>query len=203
MSQTGVVKSFNDGKGWGFITMEGTDVFVHVKDCKDGRPQQGDAVSFDLDEDKVRAGQHKAINVTGCTGTGDGKGKGKGGAGTGKCAGVVKSFNDTKGWGFVDMGGTDVFLHVKDCQGGRPVVGDYLTFDVEDSGRGNGQQKACNVSGCSGFSQKGYGKGDGYGAMYGGYGGYGGFGKGYGGCGPYGGKGYGGYDAYGFGGKGW
>eukprot|EP00408_Alexandrium_pacificum_P009784 CAMPEP_0171218958 /NCGR_PEP_ID=MMETSP0790-20130122/33469_1 /TAXON_ID=2925 /ORGANISM="Alexandrium catenella, Strain OF101" /LENGTH=261 /DNA_ID=CAMNT_0011684795 /DNA_START=81 /DNA_END=863 /DNA_ORIENTATION=- len=209
MSRTGSVKSFNDVKGWGFIDLEGTDVFVHVKDCTDGRPQAGDTVAFDLDEDKVRAGQHKALNVTGCTGQGkgDGKGKGFGGGaqpqGGGKFQGVVKSFNDTKGWGFIEMQGTDYFLHIKDCQGGRPVVGDVITFDLEEGIREGGQQKACNVSGCSGLPNDGWkgggkGKSSGYGPMCGGYGG--GFG-GYGGC--YGG-GYGGYDDYGcYGGKGY
>eukprot|EP00409_Alexandrium_fundyense_P005956 CAMPEP_0185910014 /NCGR_PEP_ID=MMETSP0196C-20130402/16975_1 /TAXON_ID=2932 /ORGANISM="Alexandrium fundyense, Strain CCMP1719" /LENGTH=50 /DNA_ID=CAMNT_0028630667 /DNA_START=80 /DNA_END=229 /DNA_ORIENTATION=+ len=50
MAYTGTVKSFSDVKGWGFIDYDGTDVFVHVKDCSDGRPQAGDQVTFDMEE---------------------------------------------------------------------------------------------------------------------------------------------------------
>jgi len=232
MSCSGEVKSFNDMKGWGFIVYDGFDVFVHVKDCTDGRPKPGDQVTFDIEEDQRRQGQKKALNVTGCTGAMDGsdKGAGKGGKGgakgTGSCQGSVKSFNDTKGWGFIDHNGTDVFLHIRDCHEGRPVPGDWVTFDIqEDQVGGKPGKKATNVSGCSGQNGKGFDKGkgkgqDSYGPMWGAppaWGGdpWGGFGGGYDawggkggmpwGCSPYakggwdGGKG--GWDA-GKGGKG-
>jgi len=181
MSCVGEVKSFNDTKGWGFITYEGTDVFLHVKDCTDGgRPVVGDQVTFDLEEDQRRQGQQKALNVTGCTGVKDegakggwgasggakGAGKGKGG---GSHQGSVKSFNDTKGWGFIDCDGTDIFVHVRDCGQGRPVVGDYLSFDVEEDQVRQGQKKAINVTGCTGTGD-GKGKGGGKGQDKGGYG---------------------------------
>jgi len=195
MSCHGVVKSFNDAKGWGFINHDGGDVFVHVKDCQEGRPQAGDEVTFDLEQDQIREGQHKALNVTGCTGStmkGNGmKGGGKGG-GNGNFSGYVKSFNDTKGWGFIDMEGIDVFLHIKDCVNGRPVMGDYVFFDVEEDAVREGQKKAMNVTGCSGTDgwkgSKGCG---GYGPACSG-GGWGGWG-----CSPYGGY----NDWYGKGGK--
>ena len=79
MTCHGSVKSFNDAKGWGFITFEDTDVFLHVKDCVGGRPQAGDLVNFDIEEDPVRGGQMKAKNVTGGSGTDERKGKGYGG----------------------------------------------------------------------------------------------------------------------------
>jgi len=162
---SGTVKSFNDAKGWGFITYEGQDVFVHIKDCKDGRPATGDEVQFDMEEDNVRAGAKKALNVHGGSQplegggawggkNGTGKGKGKG-SGSGSCQGVVKSFNDAKGWGFIDVEGTDVFLHIKDCVSGRPQAGDWLTFDIEeDPVRGGGQMKAVNVSGGTGWAMQ-------------------------------------------------
>merc|ERR1719336_3756423 len=128
------------------------------------------------------------------------KGGGKGG-GNGKCSGYVKSFNDTKGWGFIDMEGTDVFMLAKDCVDGRPVVGDSVYFDVEEDAVRAGQKKALNVTGCSGAeSYKGNGKGCGKGS--GGYGpdwSGGGWGGGWG-CSPYGGGGCG-TDWYGKGGK--
>jgi cold shock CspA family protein len=242
------VKSFNDTKGWGFIDHEGTDIFVHVKDCLDGRPQVGDLLTFEIEDDPVRGeGQLKASNVTGCSGV---KGKGKsaavvpmasygavkggcmpmangygpygaapmmayatpygcygqmgcmgmgmpqmafypqqampqmafgmhpgkgnsagnsspkgmknGGAkGTGKFQGAVKSFNDTKGWGFIDYNGSDIFIHVNQCDG-RPVTGDWVSYDMEDDPiRGAGQKKAVNVVGCTGV--KGQTKGTAFG----------------------------------------
>merc|ERR1719215_1242457 len=124
MSCTGVVKSFSDGKGWGFLVHEGKDVFVHIKDCQGGKPCVNDTVTFDLDPEKAATGQLKAINVIGGTGSledAKGKGKGKGGPG-GSCMGTVKSFSDQKGWGFIEMNGQDVFCHVKDCFSGQPRV---------------------------------------------------------------------------------
>jgi len=200
MAYTGQVKSFNDAKGWGFVTHESADVFLHVNDCTDGRPQVGDTITFDLEEDTVRAGQMKAKNVTGCTGVammnggpgvqGKGKGKGPGQAvvGTGAYQGAVKSFNENKGWGFIELEGQDIFVHVKDCKGGRPQPGDWLCFDVEeDPIRGAGQMKAVNVTGGTGWSDgdgkgKGGGKAMGYGPMWGG----GAWGGDPWGCGPYG-----------------
>lgn len=61
--------------------------------------------------------------------------------------GIVKSFNGAKGWGFVEYGGLDVFVHIKDCTGGQPALGDILTFDVEPSSHKPGQMQAKNVSG--------------------------------------------------------
>lgn len=192
MSCQGPVKSFNDSKGWGFIDYEGQDVFIHVKDCTDGRPQVGDLIYFDCEEDAVRVGQLKASNIIGCTGIGEGKGgsggkpggyrvsvggctgkavnawnggfngKGAGKApksGTGAYSAYVKSFNDSKGWGFIDYEGTDVFLHVKDCLDGRPNTGDLVQFDLEDDEVRAGQLKALNVTGCTGIDEKGGGKG--------------------------------------------
>jgi len=79
----GTVKSFNDKKGWGFITYQGEDIFLHVKECNANRPQEGDWVKFDLEDDSVRTGAKRAINVTGGTaqlGNKKGTGFGKGGA---------------------------------------------------------------------------------------------------------------------------
>lgn len=175
MSNSGLVKSFNDSKGWGFITCEQVegDIFLHVKDCADGRPTAGDRVVFDLQEDAKRPGQQNAVNVSGCSKHGwhgsnqmDGKGKGRLATNPDSCRGFVKSFNDTKGWGFIDKDGVDIFLHVKDCLDGRPQVGDMLSFELDnDAVRGEGQLMAKNVSGCTGkgcgkgFAMKGKGKG--------------------------------------------
>ncbi|CAJ1404566.1 unnamed protein product [Effrenium voratum] len=59
--------------------------------------------------------------------------------------GPCKSFNGMKGWGFIDYGGQDVFVHIKDCTGGQPAPGDMLSFDLEESQPG--RFKAKNVNG--------------------------------------------------------
>lgn len=46
--QTGTVKFFNAGKGFGFITPDdgGKDVFVHISDIQGGQLNDGDKVQF-------------------------------------------------------------------------------------------------------------------------------------------------------------
>merc|ERR1719414_2851099 len=116
------------------------------------------------------------------------KGKGKGNSlaavGTGSCQGTVKSFNESKGWGFIDCHGADVFCHLKECvDGGVPMPGDMVTFDVEESPSKPGTMRAKNVAGgsgwpsggamsCAGGCGNGCSKG-GYGPMWGGQGGSG------------------------------
>jgi len=58
---TGTVKFFNDAKGFGFITEEGSDKdhFVHISGLID-EIREGDEVEFDLTEGKKGL---NAINV--------------------------------------------------------------------------------------------------------------------------------------------
>merc|ERR1719198_2090238 len=134
-----------------------------------------------------------ATNVTGGTGAM------KGVMGSGSCQGTIKSFNPVKGFGFITYEGMDVFVHIKDCEGGMPLTGDTVAFNIEDSPQKPGAKKASNVTGGTGDlnqGAKGGGKGDwgmgGYGPMWGGKGGWG--------ASPYGGKG--GWGASPYGGKG-
>ena len=59
----GTVKFFNDDKGFGFITPDdgGKDVFVHVNGLNGGSLNEGDKVSYDVEEG--RRGLN-AVNVT-------------------------------------------------------------------------------------------------------------------------------------------
>lgn len=60
MSKNGVVKFFNDAKGFGFIKDEnGQDIFVHVSGLKE-EIQENDNVTFDVQEGKKGL---NAINV--------------------------------------------------------------------------------------------------------------------------------------------
>jgi CspA family cold shock protein len=48
----GIVKWFNEAKGFGFIEQEnGRDLFVHYKECR-GKLKQGDKVEYVLGEGK-------------------------------------------------------------------------------------------------------------------------------------------------------
>lgn len=60
--KTGVVKFFNETKGFGFIAIdnETTEVFVHVSGLQD-TIQQGDKVKFDIE--KGKKGEN-AVNVS-------------------------------------------------------------------------------------------------------------------------------------------
>eukprot|EP00972_Heterocapsa_arctica_P068043 10045402-Heterocapsa_arctica.AAC.1 len=71
MTSTGTVRSFNPMRGFGFITAaDGTGIFLHITACVDGRvPQQGDTVTYDLEQSQVKTGLMRASNVSGGTGT--------------------------------------------------------------------------------------------------------------------------------------
>ena len=67
MPTSGVVKWFNDEKGFGFITPEagGSDVFVHISAVQaSGLPglEDGQKVTFDTEPDKRGKGP-KAVNL--------------------------------------------------------------------------------------------------------------------------------------------
>jgi len=61
--------------------------------------------------------------------------------------GVVKFFNESKGYGFIapDEGGDkDAFVHISNIVGGARIdEGDRVNFDIEDSAKG---PQAVNVS---------------------------------------------------------
>lgn len=187
MSCQGIVKSFSQKNGYGFVSYNEQDIFVHQRDCQDCVPQVGDTVSFELEESPSKPGSYKASNVTGGTGVLEAqfdvsKSKGKGkppAAGTGAYYGSVKSFNDTKAWGFIVYEGTDVFFHLKDMvDGSSPRVGDQVQLDLEENPAKPGSMKAKNVTGGTGYPQQkgkdgGKGKDKGYGMYDGGKGGWG------------------------------
>jgi len=178
----GVCKSFVDGKGYGFIDLDGADVFCHINDCIDGRPEKGDELNFDTEDSDKTPGQKVAKRVTGCSRSmeddksgGKAKGKGKdGGKDQGK-------FGGGGGWG---MGGGGCMGG--GCMGGMGGMGGG--FDQWGGGYGGGM-----MMGGYGAPAPMYGKGfDPYGGGGKGFDPYGGKGGGYGCCkggfDPYGGK---------------
>lgn len=68
MSQSGTVKFFNSGKGFGFITPDGgsKDVFVHVSALEASGIRtllDGQKVTFDVEPDRMGKGP-KAVNLS-------------------------------------------------------------------------------------------------------------------------------------------
>jgi CspA family cold shock protein len=60
--KTGTVKFFNESKGYGFITDDGTkeDFFVHITGLNGGQIQQNDRVEFETQEGRKGV---NAVNV--------------------------------------------------------------------------------------------------------------------------------------------
>jgi len=70
MSESGVVKKWIGNRGFGFITYDGGEIFVHVSQVNGKSDLNvGEGVTFDIGQDE-RSGKDRANNVTG-----DGKGE--------------------------------------------------------------------------------------------------------------------------------
>eukprot|EP00747_Dinoflagellata_sp_TGD_P112960 gnl/TRDRNA2_/TRDRNA2_171601_c0_seq5.p1 gnl/TRDRNA2_/TRDRNA2_171601_c0~~gnl/TRDRNA2_/TRDRNA2_171601_c0_seq5.p1 ORF type:complete len:325 (+),score=57.72 gnl/TRDRNA2_/TRDRNA2_171601_c0_seq5:56-1030(+) len=162
---TGVVTTFGPS-GYGFITAsDGSNHFVHVSDCGRTKPQVGDTVQFDVADNPAKPGTTKAVNVT----------VEMGALGDGANRGIVKSFGPT-GYGFITAAdGSDIFVHISNCDKNRPQAGDTVAFDIEDNPAKPGTLKAVNVTGGTAPLHDGKGKGGkddkgkggGYGPMWG------------------------------------
>eukprot|EP00419_Tripos_fusus_P000257 CAMPEP_0172693086 /NCGR_PEP_ID=MMETSP1074-20121228/25721_1 /TAXON_ID=2916 /ORGANISM="Ceratium fusus, Strain PA161109" /LENGTH=220 /DNA_ID=CAMNT_0013513385 /DNA_START=90 /DNA_END=752 /DNA_ORIENTATION=- len=146
MSKTGVVKFFNDQKGFGFILQDdnGDDLFAHRNSVVDGQNLvEGDAVSYDEAWDD-RKGKSNAVNISGGSG-GEGFGGGKGFGGS-------KGFSGGKGFG-----------------GGKGFKGDGFGGG-KGFGGGDGYSGGGGFGGGKSFGGggkgKGKGKGDGEPAVY-------------------------------------
>lgn len=170
---SGVVKFFNSAKGFGFIAPDegGADIFVHVSAVErsglDGLTE-GDMVNFEVEADR-RSGKPAAVSieVTGRTaapprppraagpprsferrGPSDGRG-GSSRESIGEGSGIVKWFNPTKGFGFIQPsgGGADVFVHISAVErAGLSSLseGQTVSYDLEQDRR-SGKSSATNL----------------------------------------------------------
>eukprot|EP00747_Dinoflagellata_sp_TGD_P112959 gnl/TRDRNA2_/TRDRNA2_171601_c0_seq4.p2 gnl/TRDRNA2_/TRDRNA2_171601_c0~~gnl/TRDRNA2_/TRDRNA2_171601_c0_seq4.p2 ORF type:complete len:268 (+),score=57.32 gnl/TRDRNA2_/TRDRNA2_171601_c0_seq4:77-805(+) len=163
---TGTVKSFVGITGYGFITdANGVDHYVHESDCGCQRLPVGASVTYDVADNPAKPGTTKAVNVT----------VEMGALGDGANRGIVKSFGPT-GYGFITAAdGSDIFVHISNCDKNRPQAGDTVAFDIEDNPAKPGTLKAVNVTGGTAPLHDGKGKGGkddkgkggGYGPMWG------------------------------------
>mmetsp|Transcript_49515 Transcript_49515/g.78382 ORF Transcript_49515/g.78382 Transcript_49515/m.78382 type:complete len:393 (+) Transcript_49515:157-1335(+) len=130
----GTMKTINAEKGWGHIECEalkklyGKDVFVMKSNLENIELAVGQDVHFNVAQGPK--GPH-AVNLSPFVGQ----------PVSGQTySGTIKSFNETKGWGFVDSETArqvykqDVFLHMKELSGGIPRVGDQVQFAVDIAG---------------------------------------------------------------------
>ncbi|CAE7178040.1 unnamed protein product [Symbiodinium pilosum] len=119
---TGIVRSFNPHKGWGFIECEethkqfGSDVFLLKSDLGGYGVSKGDKVRFSVAQSEKGA---RATDVTVLEG---GEAKGDDSAGQ-LFFGEVRSFNPQKGFGFLSSPATES-LFGKDCFFIRSEFGD-------------------------------------------------------------------------------
>jgi CspA family cold shock protein len=168
---SGVVKFFNTAKGFGFIAPAdgGADIFVHVSAVeRSGLAglNEGDQVNYEIEADR-RSGKPAAVDleVTGSSPVPrtprpgparsfDRRDGGRGGGGGGREAigagsGVVKWFNPTKGFGFIQPsgGGADVFVHISAVErAGLSSLseGQSISYDLEQDRR-SGKSSATNL----------------------------------------------------------
>jgi len=173
---SGTVKFFNGAKGFGFIAPDdgGGDIFVHVSAVERSGLNglnEGDQVSFETEQDR-RSGKPAAVNLQ-VTGFGapaprsggferrdhDGPRRSPGGGGggggaharepAGEGSGVVKWFNSTKGFGFIQPngGGGDVFVHISAVERAglsSLAEGQAVAYDLEQDRR-TGKTSATNL----------------------------------------------------------
>ncbi|CAD7967570.1 unnamed protein product [Amoebophrya sp. A25] len=160
----GIIKSYNAGNGYGFIECKDTlevyqrDIFLHRVEFESAGADVGNTVRFQVTlSDR---GQPRAVNVTRAGGAPSppaqvqpspayaviGPPKPQRPIGEAKMFGQIRTFNQEKGYGFVQsehaankFGQADVFLHYTQAINFR--VGDFVYFDCVMTEQGKPQAR--------------------------------------------------------------
>jgi|UniRef100_A0A7S4D3A3 cold shock CspA family protein len=169
--QRGLVKSFNTTKGYGFVVLSsGEEALVNAVNIVDGVAlQQNDVVDFDL---QVTPKGKRAINVTKSLSALPNQPQAQSFANTGPLAvvpatasapvgggtretGTVKSYNPTKGYGFIYTAQGDEALVYKDHIHGTETLeaSETVEYEIMHSGKG---KRAINVKKLAGGRFKPY-----------------------------------------------
>jgi len=125
MASSGTVKTYNPHKGWGFIDMNGIDIFLNKKDLKGIIVQQGTPVTFNVVQ--TPKGQ-QANDVTVIMNPEQAQYLGK-----------IKSFNPSKGFGFITaeaFPGQDIFVLKTDLPNGMAPADAQVQFKMVMSEKG-------------------------------------------------------------------
>lgn len=147
----GVVKSFDDEKGWGHIAcdatrqMFGKDMFVLRSALHGAKIAAGDEVQFTLRQGLRGVEATEVRPLSGAAHVSEEEAAGR------EYVGILKMFDSSKGWGFLEcdesrqLYGKDIFVHKREFpRGCTPDNGDSLRFTVE---RGSdGRPEARKVS---------------------------------------------------------
>lgn len=145
----GFIKSYDETKGWGFISCDGTqalygkDIFMLKTTLQGHACEIGDQVAFSVKMGrKGPEAEQLTVLPMGSFGTEESAGA--------VFSGTVKSYNETKGWGFIDcedaktIFNKDIFLHKRECSDTVPKEGDPVQFSVNVSA--SGKPEAATVS---------------------------------------------------------
>jgi cold shock CspA family protein len=131
----GVVKAFNEEKGWGHIDCAGThklfdkDMFLLRSSLNGQMAPQGSLVSFKVvmgmkgpEAADVRVLPPGSFAIPGVEGS--------------LFLGRIKNFNKDKGWGFIagdevrNLFDKDIFVHTRELGGWEPIGGEEVRFSV-------------------------------------------------------------------------
>eukprot|EP00441_Pelagodinium_beii_P017121 CAMPEP_0197656476 /NCGR_PEP_ID=MMETSP1338-20131121/42021_1 /TAXON_ID=43686 ORGANISM="Pelagodinium beii, Strain RCC1491" /NCGR_SAMPLE_ID=MMETSP1338 /ASSEMBLY_ACC=CAM_ASM_000754 /LENGTH=203 /DNA_ID=CAMNT_0043232489 /DNA_START=58 /DNA_END=666 /DNA_ORIENTATION=- len=154
MTSQGMLKSYSPATKWGFITMDGQDIFFHKNDVKGRPPKEGDVLTFNLVPSEKQAGKMVAKEI-------------EGGTLGGTLEGTVKWYCPWKGYGYIDIGEESHFVHHSDVlakEEPKLLEGQTVWFDIGASPKDESKTVCKNVvGGPGGKDTSGYGGG--YGKM--------------------------------------
>lgn len=132
MAHTGIVKSFNPHKGWGFVTTaDGQDIFFMRSALKGFCVEKDSQITFDMIQAE-KGMQAENISVLSIAGDGSDL----------AFIGEIKSFNPEKGYGFIageamtGLFGKDCLVLKNELPGGMIPIGGQVKFRVLQGEKG-------------------------------------------------------------------